>query len=373
MLVLKRSIGSDAVLKVALNIALAGMALGAAGCSVKVTDDTGTTDSSEYNASDNSNAMGLPPGTNAAAKVTLPAELIATARNAEGSPKGKSANRSRIMIDEAKTTKISLECVDHGQRDRLRTKKHDADSDMAGVHVSVGLIEVNGTGEARETDSIASLEKEVTCVDFVLSLQNLPVGKTMSLGAIIGNQLGAFSGQTEQFKFDGEKMVHLALKLKPSDSGTDAIVDVSFETPLPPSSAHSIRIVNELLRGEDAETLNKILLKNAPNSKKIEVSRLWNTERHTMVQFGEVSCVMISKRCTLNGVALVAADSVAAYNALSKSSQSLIQDKTKIAVHALTCSTITRQKDLQAPAEETKFCNGIPGIGPELDGRVTIQ
>jgi len=374
MLVLKRSIGGGVALKAALNIALTGLALGTAGCSVTVTDDTGTTDSSEYNTSDNSNAMAMPPGTNAAARITLPMELIATGRHAEGSLKGQSAKRSpAINVDEAKTTKISLECVGDAQRDPRRIFKHEADSDMAGVHVSLGLIGVNETGEAKENDFIASLSQEVECVEFVVSLQNLPVGKTMQLGALIGNQLGVFSGRTKQFTFDGAKMVYLALKMKPDESGTGAIVDVSFEAPSAPLSAHSIRIVKELLRGKDAETLNKILLKNAPDSKKRELSRRGNTERYTIVQYGEVSCVMISNRCTLNGVALVTPDSVAVFDALLKASQSLIQDRTRIAVHALGCITTTRQKDPQTIPEETTFCHGIPGIGPELDGRVTIQ
>ena len=373
MLVLKRSIGGGVALKAALNIALTGLALGAAGCSVTVTDDTGTMDSSEYNTSENSNALAMPPGTNAAAKITLPMELISSDRS-NGGLAGKTSEVG-IFPDEATPTKISLGCVPKSPNAR------DGALVMGQVNVDAELLEVVGASDT-ETKVLASLQRGVRCADFVLSMQNLPVGKTLIFAATIGNQLGAFSGQTEPFVFKGQETLHLALKMKPVPTGADAIVDVSFDTPSGGQVVnrhdrrdrrHGIQILKQLFQGQAAVGLNQILLKNAPDSKKTELCRRDNTECYSLIRYGSARCIMITKQCTLNGTALVEAESASLYDALSKSSASLIQNKTQIAVHALMCQTIKRQKDLQAPAEETTFCYGIPGIGPELDGRVTIQ
>ncbi len=373
MLVLKRSIGSDVALKAALNIALTGLVAISTACSVAVTDDTGTMASSEYNASDNSNAMAMPPGTNAAAKITLPMELIASDRS-NGGMAGKTSEVG-IFPDEATPTKISLGCVPKSPNAR------DGALVMGQVNVDAELLEVVGASDT-ETKVVASLQRGVRCADFVLSMQNLPVGKNLVFAATIGNQLGAFSGQTEPFTFNGIETLHLVLKMKPVPTGADAVVDVSFDTPSGGQVVnqhdrrdrrHGMQILKQLFQGQAAVNLNQILLKNAPDSKKTELCRRDNTECHSLIRYGSASCIMINKQCTLNGTAMVEAESASFYDALSKASLSLIQDKTKIAVHALMCQTIKRQKDPQAPAEEATFCYGIPGIGPELDGRVTIQ
>lgn len=373
MLVLKRSIGSGVALKAALNIALTGLVTISTACSVTVTDDTGTMDSSEYNASDNSNAMAMPPGTNAAAKITLPMELIASDRG-NGGMAGKTSEVG-IFPDEATPTKISLGCVPKSPNAR------DGALVMGQVNVDAELLEVVGASDA-ETKVVASLQRGVRCADFVLSMQNLPVGKTLIFAATIGNQLGAFSGQTEPFVFKGQETLHLALKMKPVPTGADAIVDVSFDTPSGGQVVnrhdrrdrrHGMQILKLLFKEQAAVNLNQILLKNAPDSKKTELCRRDNTECHSLIRYGSARCIMITKQCTLNGTALVEAESASLYDALSKSSASLIQNKTQIAVHALMCQTIKRQKDPLTPAEEATFCYGIPGIGPELDGRITIQ
>ncbi len=375
MTVLKRFISNNTALNA---LVLTSLALAAAACSVTVSDDRGKNESSENNSSEDSDAMAMPAGTNAAAKVTLPAELIATDRNAEVSPNEKSAKHSPSVGDDSKTTKISLECVDNARHDQDAARENDASLVMAEVIIKAELREVVGASGI-ESKAVASLQHAVRCRDFILSLQNLPIGKPMLLGATIGNQLGAFSGQTKQFTFNGEKMVHLSLKLNPIESGTDAIVDVSFETPsapipLPaPVTPSSIQILKLLFTGQDAVTLNQILSRIAPHTRSVQLSRLNDTEHHTTVRYGEVSCIMISKRCELNGRPLVAAVSEPIINALSKSSISLIQDKTTVAVHELVCHRIAIKNDQQSPVNERTMCYGTPGVAPKSKDRYTIQ
>ena len=368
MLVFNRLIARDAALKGALKVAITGLALGTASCAAPVTDDTGTMASSEYNASENSNAMTMPAGTNATARVLLPMELIASDRTRGGST--RKSDEVQIAPDQGTPTKISLGCEAQNVRGEALV--------MGQVNVNAELLEISGTNDV-ESKVITSIQRGVRCVDFVLSLQNLPVGKTLVFGATIGNQLGALSGQTEPFTFNGHETLHLALKMKPVPAGADAVVDVSFDIPSngqfvnQHNRRHGMQIIKQLFKGQAAVTLDQILLKNAPDSKKIELCRRDNTECHSMIRYGAASCVMISKECTLNGTALAEAESAALYDALSKSSSSLIQDKTRIAVHALMCRTIKIQKDLQDAAEEATSCYGIPGVAPAMDGRITIQ
>lgn len=188
----------------------------AGACSKEVTQLQNGQEPAPANTSDNSNALLMPAGTNAAAAVGLPAELVSFDTSA-----AKSTPFRADIYPNDKSPKISLDCA---------AVKHARIKNIRFVTQLIKIV------SATETNVIAEGHFDPACKDLVLSVQNLPKEKNLKLVALIGNDKVRFRGETEQFIFDGTQTSRLSLKMMRAQTNADAIITVEFEHPIPPAT-----------------------------------------------------------------------------------------------------------------------------------------